>query len=272
MVKDFQLQQAAVTDNFLYYCNDLQDNMKRIILIACAFLFFGKIHAQIGYQTLTIPAPDGLTVTADLYVADSAAPVILLCHQAGYSRGEYLETAKRLQKFGFTSLAIDQRSGKECNAIRNETARAAAIGHYQRNYIDARPDIAAGIDFLHSNYHRKVIVLGSSYSASLALVEAKENPNVAAVVVFSPGEYFGEKDFISKKIAGLDKPVFATSSLSESAAVTDLLKDVTSALKIQFIPTTEGNHGSKVLWPTNSNNQEYWLTLMAFLSKIKDIK
>jgi len=115
-------------------------------------------------------------------------------------------------------------------------------------------------------------VLGSSYSASLALMQAKDNPQVAAVAVFSPGEYFSEKDFVSKKIAGLDKPVYATSSLSESADVTDLLKDVTSQLKVQFIPSTEGNHGSKVLWTSNSNNQEYWLTLMAFLSKVRDLK
>lgn len=246
--------------------------MKRIIIIAFAFFLSIKISAQIGYTTLIIPAPDGLTITADLYVADSTAPVILLCHQAGYSRGEYLETAKRLQKFGFTCLAIDQRSGKECNAVRNETARAAMLGHYPRNYIDAKYDLVAGIDFLYANYHRRVIVMGSSYSASLALLEAKENPQVAAVVVFSPGEYFGEKDFVSKKIAGLDKPLYATSALSESADVTDLLKDVTSQLKVQFIPTSEGNHGSKVLWTSNSNNQEYWLTLMAFLSKVRDLK
>lgn len=246
--------------------------MKHAISIAFVFFFAQEIFAQIGYTTFIMPAPDGLTITADLYEADSAAPVILLCHQAGYSRGEYLETAKRLQKFGFTCLAIDLRSGKECNAVRNETTRAALMGHFQRNYIDARYDMVAGIDYLYTNYHRRVIVLGSSYSASLALMEAKDNPKVAAVAVFSPGEYFGEKDFVSKKIVGFDKPLYATSSLSESAAVTELLKDVTSQLKVQFIPSSEGNHGSKVLWTSNSNNQEYWLTLMAFLSKVRDLK
>lgn len=246
--------------------------MKRIIIIAAAIFLSTEISAQIGYKTFIMPTPDGLTMTADLYEADSTAPVILLCHQAGYSRGEYLETAKRLQKFGFTCLAIDQRSGKECNAIPNETARAALMGHFQRNYIDARNDIVAGIDYLYSNYHRRVVVLGSSYSASLALIEAKVNPQVAAVAVFSPGEYFGEKDFVFGKIAGLDKPVYASSALSESAGVTELLKDVTSQLKVQFVPSEEGNHGSKVLWTSNSNNQEYWLTLMAFLSKVRDLK
>src|SRR5690349_9118104 len=102
--------------------------MKSLTIIAFATFLSIKISAQIVYKTFIMPAPDGLTITADLYEADSTAPVILLCHQAGYSRGEFLETGKRLMKFGFTCLAIDLRSGKECNAIPNETARAAEGG------------------------------------------------------------------------------------------------------------------------------------------------
>jgi hypothetical protein len=60
--------------------------------------------------------------------------------------------------------------------------------------------------------------------------------------------------------------------LEEADAVTELMKDVTSSLKVQFIPKEPGIHGSRALWPSNSNNQEYWITLMAFLSKVKDLK
>src|SRR5690242_1110400 len=115
--------------------------MKYIIVIAATFFLSSRLPAQIGYKTFIMPSPDGLTVTADLYEADSTAPVILLCHQAGYSRGEYLETAKRLEKFGFTCLAIDLRAGKECNAVPNETARAATLGHFSRDFIDAKNDV-----------------------------------------------------------------------------------------------------------------------------------
>jgi hypothetical protein len=90
--------------------------------------------------------------------------------------------------------------------------------------------------------------------------------------VFSPGEYLGDANPVGKNISGLDKPVYATSSLDESDAVTELMKDVVSKLKVQFIPTSQGNHGSRALWASNSNNQEYWVTLMAFLSKVKDLK
>lgn len=243
--------------------------MKNIILILLTFFSAQSISAQ---KKISFPSMDGITITADLYEIDSISPVILLCHQARYSRGEYIETANRLNKFGFNCLAIDQRSGKECNAVTNETAAAAARNGKTGNYIDAKPDIIAAVDFLYNKYHRRIVLLGSSYSASLALIIAKENEKVCAVAVFSPGEYLGEVNPVGKTISGLDKPLYATSSLEESEAVTDLLKDVVSRLKVQFIPKSQGNHGSRVLWTSNSNNQEYWITLMAFLSKVKDLK
>ena len=243
--------------------------MKNIFLIAILIFSVSKISAQ---KTVTFPSLDGITVTADLYEIDSASPVILLCHQAGYSRGEYIETAKRLNKFGFNCLAIDQRSGKECNAVTNETALAAAVKGKSRTYLDAKQDILAAINFLYNRYNRRIILLGSSYSASLALIIAKENYNVCAAAVFSPGEYLGEAAPVAKNIAGLDKPVYATSSKDESSAVTELLRDVVSTLKVQFIPKEEGNHGSRALWASNSNNQEYWVTLMSFLSKVKELR
>lgn len=243
--------------------------MKNILLILFTTFFASELSAQ---KTITFPSHDGIIITADLYEVDASAPVILLCHQARYSRGEYIETAKRLNKFGFNCLAIDQRSGKECNAVANATAEAAANKGKPGKYIDAKPDIIAAVEFLHQKFNRRIILLGSSYSASLALIIAKENEKVCAVAAFSPGEYLGEQNPVGKMIEGLNKPVYATSSLEESEAVTELMKDVVSSLKVQFIPTAQGIHGSRALWQSNSNNQEYWITLMAFLSKVKDLK
>src|ERR1041385_9201704 len=74
---------------------------------------------------ITFPSIDGLIITADSYLQDDSLPWILLCHQAGYSRGEYKETAAKFEAFGYNCLAIDQRSGGEVNGIKNETAARA---------------------------------------------------------------------------------------------------------------------------------------------------
>ena len=223
-------------------------------------------HAQLQ---MNFPSKDGITITADWYPVNSESQTILLCHQNGFSRGEYAETAKKLNMLGFNCLAIDQRVGNEVNGVINETAKDARTKGKPQKYINAEQDIIAAIDWLYAKYNRRVILLGSSYSASLALKIANENNLVFAVAAFSPGEYFEDKNFISNAINGLKKPVFLTSSREESAAVTELTKDVMSVVKIQFIPKGAGDHGSKVLWSKSSDNQDYWAALVSFLNRIK---
>ena len=43
--------------------------------------------------------------------------------------------------------------------------------------------------------------------------------------------------------------------MAEANGVTELLKDVNSRIKVQYIPKTPGNHGAKVLWSVAPDNQ-----------------
>ena len=160
---------------------------------------------------------------------------------------------------------------KTVNGVINETASDAEAKKLSQTFEDAEQDILAAMDYLQTQYKQKVIILGSSYSASLALKIAATNDRVSAVVAFSPGEYFSDPDYISSSIEKLDKPVFITSSRKEADDVTELVQDVNSKIKIQYIPKKEGDHGSKVLWSTSPQNQEYWIALMSFLDKVKKI-
>ncbi len=240
--------------------------MKKVLLLLAFVFTIQTLSAQLK---VSFPAKDGLNVTADWYPVSSSLPVILLCHQNKFSRGEYNETALRLNKFGFNCLAIDQRVGDVVFNIKNETAAAAKLKHLDPTFEETEQDMIAAVDFLFEKYKKQIIVIGSSYSASLALKIAAENNKIMAVAVFSPGEYFTDKNYIGNSIKTLMKPVFATSSKAEANSVTDLLKDVNSRLKIQYIPRSSGEHGSKVLWAETLGNQEYWIALMSYLDKLK---
>ncbi len=253
--------------SFGYIATSSEDIHMKKILILIAFLFsMQPLSAQLK---VLFPAGDGLDVTADWYPVSSNLPVILLCHQDKSSRGEYIETALRLNKFGFNCMAVDQRVGESVNNITNETAAEAKSKHQNPKFEDAEKDIIAAIDFLYLKYKKPIIIVGSSYSASLALKIAAENNRVMAAAVFSPEEVFTDKNYIGNSIKTLMKPVFATSSKAEANTVTELLKDVNSRLKIQYIPTSLGEHGSKVLWPSTPGNQEYWIAFMSYLDKLK---
>ena len=222
-----------------------------------------------GQETVHFYASDGLQITADWYRSSSNDPFILLFHQAGFSRGEYRETAPRLQKLGYNCLAVDLRSGKGVNFVKNETALNARSGHYPDSYLDAIPDIRAAIDFARSKVNKPVILLGSSYSASLVIMESIHRDDVKAVVAFSPGEYFGDPVHVKNYVKDITTPLFVASTLRESEFIEDMISGAPKDLVTFFYePSGKGEHGSKTLWSSKEGNQNYWLRLMLFFNSL----
>lgn len=237
-------------------------------IFSVVFLFIYSING-LPQQTVNFPSKDGLDVTADLYLVDLNKPYILLLHQAGYSRGEYREIAPRLTRLGYNCLAIDQRSGFEVNFIANETAKRAKEKNLPVDYIDALPDIEAAIDYIKSRSDLPIVIWGSSYSASLALIETAKNLRVKAAIAFSPGEYFGEDDYIKSRISKISVPLLILSSREECAMVKEVCEPIKPNLKTFHCPSDIGKHGSKALWSSNPSNKDYWMSITMFFSKLK---
>jgi dienelactone hydrolase len=221
-------------------------------------------------QEVTFPSLDGLQVSANVYQIDTTAPVIVLCHQARFNKFEYAGIAKKLNKMGFNCIAIDQRSGGPISIMPNETKVRAVEQKKPTDYLDAEQDIIAAINYAVKRYHKPIILWGSSYSSTLALYIAADNKNVKAVIAFSPGNYFtNDKGSLIKKLAHMKKPLFITSSKSEAGETKELFKDVNpDDFHVYFEPSGEGHHGSKALWNTQQDSNEYWLAIGKFLNKI----
>ena len=237
----------------------------RIIIIAI-FFFSAGLSAQ---EKIEFPSLDGLLITADLYEIENPKLTILLCHQAGYSRGEYIKTALQLNALGYSCMAIDQRSGKGVNSISNETmARAKAKGLDTR-YLDAHQDIEAAIDYLYArNKNQPIVIVGSSYSATLVLLEGKENEKVKAVAAFSPGEYFDMID-VNATITGYKKLVYVTASNSETPNLTELDSGISTEYLTHYKPSEKGIHGSRALWKTTDGVNGYWISFKEFLKTVE---
>jgi dienelactone hydrolase len=236
------------------------------------FLMGAKSPADLPYKTVTFPSADGLEITADLYHKyPHDAPFLILFHQAGYSRGEYRDIALKLNEIGFNALAVDLRSGKEVNKVVNETAKRAAEKNLPDSYLDALPDMMAAINFVKNNYaSRQVIIWGSSYSAALVLKIAGDNPGlVSGVIAFSPGEYFERlgksATFIEESARKIEIPVFITSAKNEKDRWWSIYQAIPSKKKSYFLPQSDGIHGSRALWESTPDNQEYWDAVKKFL-------
>lgn len=221
-------------------------------------------------EVVNFPSLDSLTIYGMLYEVNSEAPVILLCHQAGYNLHEYDEIAPKLNEMGYTCLAIDQRAGGLLDGYVNQTADGAIDRNLPVEYINAEQDILAAIDFCYERYGKQIILWGSSYSSALALHIGANNDKLKAIISFSPGDYFGAaKPPLETIMPAYSLPFFITSSKREAEAITKFLsKTSIDANHTQFIPKKEGKHGSKALWNSYAANAEYWSALKKFLSEL----
>ena len=231
------------------------------------------LPSEPSVSTVTFPTTDDLTITADLYwTGDANAPFILLFHQADYSRGEYLEIAPKLNALGYNCLAIDQRSGGVANGVKNETYQAAKSAGLQTGYIQAYPDLESALDYVMQTYMpSQLIVWGSSYSSSLALILASEHPDeISAVLAFSPGEYFKlDGKLVADYAANITQPAFITSAKSEEKSWRGIADQIKSNGSVFFVPEGNGRHGSSALMKQTPNNAEYWTAVEQFLASLK---
>lgn len=222
---------------------------------------------------VSFPSGDGLLISADLYLKHpKTAPFILLMHRAGWSRGEYLEIAPKLNALGFNAMAIDQRSGKTKYNVANKTFEAAIAAAKPVEFTDAIPDLQAAIDYAKNNYASgKFLLLGSSYSSSLGLLMLKENPGkIDAYLAFSPGEYFEKMGkpapWVAEQASSVTIPVFFTSRRSEYEAGKSIFDKIPSKNKIYYLPDTEGKHGAEALFSTTAEQEGTWIALRQFLA------
>jgi dienelactone hydrolase len=226
-------------------------------------------------ETVTFPSEDGLLITADIHAPynNGEAPIIVLFHQAGWSRGEYAEIAPWLNTLGYNCMAVDQRSGETVRGIENETALRAAQGNRPTAYIDALPDIKAALTWARRHYGKGgVIAWGSSYSAALALKVTGDSPGlIDGVLAFSPGEYFERAGktatWIQESARHITVPVFITSSRKEADKWTAMFAAIESGSKASFVPVTEGRHGSRALWEKYPDSDSYRDAVQAFLER-----
>jgi pimeloyl-ACP methyl ester carboxylesterase len=228
--------------------------------------------ADDGFKSIDFPTAGGIQGRADVYpTIHKSATLVLLFHQAGWSRGEYREIAPKLVKAGYRVMAVDQRSGGKVNGVQNETHRRATRMGLARGYLDAYVDMEAALAYARKELAaERIIVWGSSYSASLVLRLAAEHADdVVGVMAFSPGEYFKKEGsaYIRAFARSTKQPVFVTSSKKERDQVWPIFDASPAKKKILFTPASKGQHGSRALWNQWSDSDVYWAAVNGFLGE-----
>jgi dienelactone hydrolase len=236
------------------------------VLAALAAFGVGPVMAE----TVSFPAADGLTVDGEFTKASGTPKgIILLFHQAGSSLAEYAPIVPRLAALGWSSLAIDQRSGGSLFGTANKTA-ARAGG--DPGYAAALPDLEGALAYTHALAPGgRIVVWGSSYSAALVFILAAKHPGeVDGVLAFSPGEYIPGVS-IAAAAAKIRVPIFVTSASDhgEEHEAAHIIGASPSGVKVDYVPS-HGVHGSSTLREDRNpaGAAENWRAVEAFLTEL----
>lgn len=239
--------------------------------------WMGAASYVYSFRPLKLTAADGLEVTADFYdVGDKAKPVILYGHRAGSSRGEYRLIASRLAKQGYNGLSVDMRVGDSFAGVLNETNAAYVKKEggktdlfFSSQYDKSEPDFAAAFQWIkQQGFTGPIILWGSSYSSSLAIVLAAREPSVDAVLAFAPGEWLKKKGSVSAAAAKLARPTLAIQPEQERKMGDPVFAAFADPNKIMHM-SPEVLHGSNTLLKAK-NRAETWEVVLKFLGTVKD--
>ena len=219
-----------------------------------------EANASPDASTVTTLTADNITIYGETYFGDldAAAPLILLFHQGGANgRGEYAQIASWLNESGYRAIAWDQRRGGERLGETNRTvAGLNAAAEY--SYCDAAPDLQAALDFARDNdLAEKVVVWGSSYSASLVFGLAADNSEeVAGVIAFSPAAGGPLVNCRARQwVDDVSAPIFVLRPASEMELDSSKAqRDILTAAGAKFMVVENGVHGSSMLSDARTQN------------------
>jgi pimeloyl-ACP methyl ester carboxylesterase len=231
--------------------------------------YYGGLNAsEVSYLT-----SDSLQVFADIYLADSEKPTIILFHQASANaRSEYRTIMPKLAESGFNVLAVDQRSGGQRFG---NYSRTVALLAREYSYCETYPDFEASVKYLREKgITGKIIAWGSSYSGSLAIELAAKNKEIAGVMAFSPASGGPMEDCKPDEyIKSIDKPLLLMRPKREMQVPSvanqfQLAKDNGHQTYIAEF----GTHGSSMLVASRVQGdvKANWDKVLSFLSSFQD--
>jgi alpha-beta hydrolase superfamily lysophospholipase len=221
-----------------------------------------------GIMTLLIAKDKTRVYSSFVSAFSNNKKVVLLFHQAGSNRMEYEPVLSALHVANFDTLTVDQRSGGNDWDFENATVKKLGGS---TEYAEAYPDLEAALTWAQRKKYKTIIVIGSSYSASLAIMLASRNGDkLDAVAAYSPGEYFADKNWIKSAVKNLTVPLYITGSDTEKDRVNEVLQwkkdqDITSYEPEKSV------HGASML-RQDKNPEGYQANLDSLIKFLKRFK
>lgn len=174
-------------------------------------------------RALRIAAADGVVVVGDLRAPadDPSAPLVVLVHQLGSARGEWVPVLRHLgAEPALATFAFDMRGhGESTLGPRRRDVRYSTFE--TADWARVATDLRAVLDHLlgeEALAPRRVLFVGSSIGSSAVVLAAAEDPRVHAIALLSPGRAYRGVDALTPLTRLGDRPLLAIASRQEAPA------------------------------------------------------
>jgi len=210
-----------------------------VAILLLAALVGAPPAAGLATQRVTFRTDDGLTLAGSWYEPSvRPAPAVVLVHMFRRTRHDWEPLASQLASQGIGVLTFDLRGhGESPGVVGQDLAPLVGDVRAARRFVTTRPDVSGRVGFG-----------GASLGANLALLEAADDPTVAAVALLSATlEYRGLRiDAAAKKYG--NRPLLLVSSDDDGYAMRtarDLQKGAGPSRESMLL--TRAGHGTAML-------------------------
>lgn len=190
---------------------------------------------------------DGVKIVGDWFPSPTTIGVAVLLHMMPMDRKSWAPFQQVLSKFNIASLAIDQRGhGDSVN-----TTDGFKLD--QKNFNDLQHqqklnDVIGAVEWLVAKGYAKdrMLMVGASFGANLALGMLEDEPALAGAVLMSPGHYRGLDPDEQAGYIKVRHAIWAAGSDSDDPDAYESAKTVVekaAANRKYFMPYKNAGHG-----------------------------
>ncbi|MHB8831398.1 MAG: alpha/beta hydrolase [Patescibacteria group bacterium] len=198
-------------------------------------------------ERVTFNTFDGVTIAADWYPVPTTIGVAILVHMMNLDRRSWAPFQQVLAKYGIASLAVDLRGHGESLAT-EEGTKLDYKKFEDDQHQQSINDIDAAVAWLVEKKYPvdRIMTVGASFGADLALAELQQEPRLCGAVLLSPGNYRGMDPADDAMYVKPHQALWAAASDSddpESFEAARKVVDVAGAERKTFVPYKNAGHG-----------------------------
>jgi len=159
-----------------------------IIAILCVMV----VTAIAGGKKSRFLTEDGVEIIGSLWVPErDVSPCVILLHMLGRTRADWDDMAETLVNRGYAVVSIDLRGHGESTNQNDSTIDVAEFD--TDDYQSMALDVKAVLEVIRNDVRidaSKIAIMGASIGANVALQAAAVDPEIATVILLSPGKSY----------------------------------------------------------------------------------